>query len=40
MADGSTDYVTAQGADYDTAKASLEAAIPEGTKLIAIRKGD
>lgn len=37
MADGSTDHITAQGDDYDKAKAALEAAIPEGTKLIAIR---
>jgi pectin methylesterase-like acyl-CoA thioesterase len=39
MADGSTDYITAQGDDYDNAEAALEAAVPEGTKLIAIRKG-
>jgi hypothetical protein len=38
MADGSIDYVTAQGDTYDDSKAALEAAIPEGTKLIAIRK--
>ncbi|WP_200950684.1 hypothetical protein [Arthrobacter sp. Soil762] len=38
MADGSTDHITAQGDTYDNAKAVLEAAIPEGTKLIAIRK--
>lgn len=37
MADGSIDHITAQGEDYDTAKAALEAAIPEGTKLIAVR---
>ena len=37
-ADGSIDYITAQGDSYDNAKAALEAAIPEGTKLIAIRK--
>ena len=36
-ADGSIDYITAQGDNYDNAKAALEAAIPEGTKLIAIR---
>jgi hypothetical protein len=39
MADGSTDYVSAQGDSYDNAKAALEAVIPEGAKLIAIRKG-
>ncbi|MCO4252191.1 hypothetical protein [Pseudarthrobacter raffinosi] len=39
MADGSIDHITAQGDDYDNAKAALEAVIPEGTKLIAIRKG-
>ncbi|MCO4273830.1 hypothetical protein NG701_05195 [Pseudarthrobacter sp. HLT3-5] len=39
MADGSIDHITAQGDDYDNAKAALEAAIPEGSKLIAIRKG-
>ncbi|MHA7300427.1 hypothetical protein [Pseudarthrobacter sp. MDT1-22] len=38
MADGSIDHIAAQGDDYDNAKAALEAAIPEGTKLIAIRK--
>lgn len=38
MADGSTAHITAQGDTYDNAKAVLEAAIPEGTKLIAIRK--
>ncbi len=37
MADGSTDHITAQGDNYENAKAALEAAIPEGTKLIAIR---
>jgi hypothetical protein len=37
-ADGSIDYITAQGGGYDNAKAALEAAIPEGTQLIAIRK--
>jgi hypothetical protein len=37
MADGSIDYVTVQGEGYDNAKAALEAALPEGTKLIAIR---
>jgi hypothetical protein len=40
MADGSTDHITAQGDDYDDARAALEAAVPEGTKLIAIRKGN
>lgn len=38
MADGSIDYITAQGGTYENAKDALEAAIPEGTKLIAIRK--
>jgi hypothetical protein len=38
MADGSIDHITAQGDDYDNAKAALEAAIPGGTKLVAIRK--
>ncbi|MEJ1179584.1 MULTISPECIES: hypothetical protein [unclassified Pseudarthrobacter] len=37
-ADGSIDYITADGDSYDTTKAALEAAVPEGTKLIAIRK--
>ena len=37
MADGSTDHISAQGDSYENAKAALEAAIPEGTKLIAIR---
>lgn len=37
--DGSIDHLTAQGDDYETAKAALEAAIPEGTKLITIRAG-
>lgn len=37
MADGSIDHITAQGETYDNAKAALEAAVPEGTKLIAIR---
>ena len=36
-ADGSIDYITAQGDSYDHAKAALEAAVPEGTQLIAIR---
>lgn len=36
-ADDSTDYITVQGASYETARAALEAAVPEGTKLIAIR---
>ncbi|MGO4188560.1 hypothetical protein [Pseudarthrobacter sp. TAF60_1] len=35
--DGSIDHITAHGKDYETAKAALEAAIPEGTKLITIR---
>ncbi|MDR6417472.1 hypothetical protein [Pseudarthrobacter sulfonivorans] len=37
MADSSIDHITADGDSYDTAKAALEAAIPDGTKLIAIR---
>lgn len=37
-ADGSTDYITVHGDSYDTTKAALEAAVAEGTKLIAIRK--
>lgn len=37
MADGSIDHMTAQGEGYDSAKAALEAALPEGTKLITIR---
>lgn len=36
--DGSTDYRIAQGDNHDNAKAALEAAIPERTQLIAIRK--
>ena len=36
-ADGSIDYLTAQGDSYDSANAALEAVIPDGTKLIAIR---
>ena len=39
MADGSTDHISAKGADYDEARAALDTAVPEGTKLIAIRKG-
>jgi hypothetical protein len=35
--DGNIDHITAHGEDYDTTKAALEAAIPEGTKLITIR---
>ena len=37
MADGCSDHITAQGDTYENAKAALEAAIPEGAKLIAIR---
>jgi hypothetical protein len=37
MADGSIDHITAHGESYENAKAALEAAIPDGTKLIAIR---
>jgi hypothetical protein len=36
-ADGSTDHITAQGEGYETAKGAIEAALPEGMKLIAIR---
>ena len=36
-ADGGTDHVTVPADTYDNAKAALEAAIPDGTKLIAIR---
>ncbi|MHA7301485.1 hypothetical protein [Pseudarthrobacter sp. MDT1-22] len=38
MADGSTDHISAQGDNYENAKVALEAAIPEGAQLIAIRK--
>ena len=38
MADGSIDNITAKGDNYENAKAALEGALPEGTKLIAIRK--
>lgn len=38
MADGRTNHITAQGDTYENAKGALEAAIPDGTKLIAIRK--
>lgn len=37
MADGGIDHITAKGDNYDNAKVALEAAIPEGAKLIAIR---
>ena len=37
-ADGSIDYISVQGDSYGTTKAALEAAVPEGTKLTAIRK--
>ena len=37
MPDGSTDHISAQGDTYEDAKAALEAALPEGTKLIVIR---
>jgi hypothetical protein len=36
-ADGSIDHITAYGDSYDTANSALEAALPEGTKLLAIR---
>ncbi|MHA7297695.1 hypothetical protein [Pseudarthrobacter sp. MDT3-1] len=39
LADGSTDHISVQGDSYDNAKAALKAAVPEGAKLIAIRKG-
>jgi hypothetical protein len=35
--DGRTDHIIAQGASYEEAKVALEAAVPEGTKLIVIR---
>jgi hypothetical protein len=35
--DGSTERLTFPGATYEAAKAALEAGVPEGTKLIAIR---
>lgn len=31
-------YISAEAADYDEAKAELEAQIPEGHRLIAIRR--
>ena len=37
MPNGSTDHISAQGNTYEDAKAKLEAALPEGTKLIVIR---
>lgn len=37
MPDGSTDHITAQGDTTEDAKAALEAALPDGTKLIVIR---
>jgi hypothetical protein len=37
MPDGSTDHISARGDTYEDAKAALEAALPEGTKLIVIR---
>lgn len=37
MADGSIDHITAYGEGNENAEAALEAALPEGTKLIAIR---
>jgi hypothetical protein len=37
LPDGSTDHISAQGGTYEDAKATLEAAMPEGTKLIVIR---
>lgn len=37
MPDGSIDHISARGATYENAKATLEAAMPEGTKLIVIR---
>jgi hypothetical protein len=35
--DGRTDHIIAQGSSYEEAKVALEAAVPEGTKLIVIR---
>jgi hypothetical protein len=37
LPDGSIDHISAQGDTYENAKATLEAAMPEGTKLIVIR---
>jgi hypothetical protein len=37
MADGSIDHISAHGEGYETAKMALEAALPEGTKLLTIR---
>lgn len=35
--DGSLERLTFTGATYDAVKAALEAGVPEGAKLIAIR---
>ncbi|NSX37183.1 hypothetical protein HTS88_12315 [Pseudarthrobacter oxydans] len=35
--DGGHSRVTAQGSSYEEAKAALDAAVPEGHKLIVIR---
>ena len=35
--DGTQDRITVQGSSYEEAKAALEAAVPEGHKLIVIR---
>jgi hypothetical protein len=37
MPDGTTDHITTQGSTYEEAKAAMETAVPEGTKLIVIR---
>jgi hypothetical protein len=37
MPDGNTDHITAHGGPFEEAKAALEAAVPEGAKLIVIR---
>ena len=34
---GAQDRVTVQGSSYEEAKAALEAAVPDGHKLIVIR---
>lgn len=35
--DGATERITAEGGTYEEAKAALEAAVPEGHRLIVIR---
>jgi hypothetical protein len=36
-ANGAQDRVTVQGSSYEEAKAALDAAVPDGHKLIVIR---